>query len=269
MKRLCSNTCLRSSIDAWTSCRFCLGSKDGRQVHTSGTLSDNSGRERAAAHLWASRLSPCRTHIVGYANHLENNLRLHCGSPQPGHHVERRDCRDICSNHLQHGECCRLKKATSQLSSQAKAKVQAESGLVDGKPEQLVRKLVPLIPPPFANLTRFHGVFAPRAKLRERVVAQMKTKISSRPARCRSSSDANEGCILDVLPKRKPKTKKNQRYRLDWASLLSRIFAIDVMTCAQCKGKLRMVAKVDNPGAVEDMLRTSGLTRTPTPTQRR
>ncbi len=96
--------------------------------------------------------------------------------------------------------------------------------------EQLVRKLVPLIPPPFANLTRFHGVFAPRAKLRERVVAQVKGSTSSASAKPQATSPENERSILDVLPKRKPKTKKGKRYRLDWASLLSRIFAIDVMT---------------------------------------
>ena len=39
-----------------------------------------------------------------------------------------------------------------------------------------------------------------------------------------------EGSIIGVLPKRKRKTKKDKRYRRDWASLLSRIFAIDVMT---------------------------------------
>ena len=60
-------------------------------------------------------------------------------------------------------------------------------------------------------------------------------------------------------------TKKGKRYRLDWASLLSRIFAIDVMTCAQCKGKLRIVAKVDNPDAVAAMLRHLGLDRDPNP----
>jgi hypothetical protein len=131
--------------------------------------------------------------------------------------------------------------------------------------EQLVRKLVPLIPPPFANLTRFHGVFAPRAKLREQVVAQVKVRTSSASAKRQATSPENESSILDVLPKRKRKTKKDKRYRLDWASLLSRIFAIDVMTCAQCKGKLRIVAKVDNPDAVAAMLRHLGLDQDPNP----
>ncbi len=31
---------------------------------------------------------------------------------------------------------------------------------------ELLEKLVPLIPPTYANLTRFHGVFAPTSRLR-------------------------------------------------------------------------------------------------------
>ena len=71
-------------------------------------------------------------------------------------------------------------------------------------------------PPPFANLPRFHGFFAPRAKLRERVVAQVNARTSSPPAKCQArqpTSSLNDGSILDVLPKRKH--KKDKRYRLD------------------------------------------------------
>ena len=46
--------------------------------------------------------------------------------------------------------------------------------------EQLVRKLVPLVPPLFANLTRFHGVFAPRVKLRARIIPQPEEQAQTR-----------------------------------------------------------------------------------------
>lgn len=49
--------------------------------------------------------------------------------------------------------------------------------------------------------------------------------------------------------------RRKTGYRLDWASLLSRIFHIDGMTCAQCNGKLRVVAKVENLDAVAAMWR--------------
>ena len=74
-------------------------------------------------------------------------------------------------------------------------------------------RLSPPVPPPFANLTRFHGVFARRAKLRERVVAQMNARTSSPPAKCRGrqpTSSPNDRTVLDVLPKRKLKKKKDK-----------------------------------------------------------
>ena len=55
-----------------------------------------------------------------------------------------------------------------------------------------------------------------------------------------------------------PVDSENRRYRLDWAALLSRIFGIDVMTCAEGEGKLCVVAKVDNSNAVAAMLRHLG-----------
>ncbi|MFZ9890062.1 MAG: transposase, partial [Myxococcota bacterium] len=56
--------------------------------------------------------------------------------------------------------------------------------------EQLVRKLVPLIPPPFANLTRFRGVFAPRARLRARVIPQPEKQV---PTRGSAATDTPSG----------------------------------------------------------------------------
>jgi hypothetical protein len=40
---------------------------------------------------------------------------------------------------------------------------------------ELLEKLVPLIPPTYANLTRFHGVFAPTSRLRTQVVPRPTT----------------------------------------------------------------------------------------------
>lgn len=38
-------------------------------------------------------------------------------------------------------------------------------------PSELIEKLVALVPPPQANVLRYHGVLAPGSKLRARVVA--------------------------------------------------------------------------------------------------
>jgi hypothetical protein len=36
-------------------------------------------------------------------------------------------------------------------------------------------------------------------------------------------------------------------YRLDWASLLKRVFGVDVLKCSRCQGKMRLVACIEKP----------------------
>ena len=71
--------------------------------------------------------------------------------------------------------------------------------------------------------------------------------------------------LLDALPRKRRRRPKRHRYRTDWASLLRRVFLVDFLTCSQCQGRLRIVAKVDNPDAVHAMLRHLGLLDDPQP----
>jgi hypothetical protein len=41
--------------------------------------------------------------------------------------------------------------------------------------------------------------------------------------------------------------------------LLRRTFAIDVLTCPECGGRLRLLATIDDPGVIEKILRHLGL----------
>ena len=66
---------------------------------------------------------------------------------------------------------------------------------------RLLQRLTALIPPPRANLTRYHGVFAPGSKLRARVVPPPRQ--DPRPTRTRDTT----GTILDVLPRAEPRPK--------------------------------------------------------------
>ncbi|WP_075011460.1 transposase [Stigmatella aurantiaca] len=52
---------------------------------------------------------------------------------------------------------------------------------------ELLRRVASLVPPPRANLTRFHGVFAPGAKLRPFLVPKQRRRergVRQRPGRC-------------------------------------------------------------------------------------
>jgi hypothetical protein len=76
-------------------------------------------------------------------------------------------------------------------------------------PLELVEKISARVPPPRRNLVRYHGILAPHAKQREKVVPVS------------SDSEAHSG---EPIP-----TRRN--YRLSWAALLARTFGLKLERC--------------------------------------
>jgi hypothetical protein len=85
----------------------------------------------------------------------------------------------------------------------------------------LLRRLASLVPPPRANLTRFHGVFAPGAKVRPFLLPQA----GAEPG-LTEESPAFAATVGEPRKERPP--------RLDWVGLLRRTFALDVFACLRC-----------------------------------
>jgi hypothetical protein len=109
----------------------------------------------------------------------------------------------------------------------------------------LVKRLVALIPPKGVHLTHFHGVFAPNAKLRARVVrARKKEGVATAPL-----PGSGAGCVRE--------TERPRRPRLDWASLQRRTFEADVWQCP-CGGRRRVVAVITTRRTAEKVLRNLG-----------
>ena len=95
------------------------------------------------------------------------------------------------------------------------------------EPLDFIARLAALVPRPRINLTRFHGVFAPNSKLRPKIVPRRA------PER------------LDVDKPQAP---------MSWMQRLKRVFAIDIETCPECGGKLRVIACVENPPLIAKIL---------------
>ena len=74
-------------------------------------------------------------------------------------------------------------------------------------------KLVALVPPPRAHLTRFHGILAPHAKNRSKVVPKKKEN-----------------------PETKESEVAKKTNRISWAKLLKRVFQIDVESASTAEG---------------------------------
>ena len=94
------------------------------------------------------------------------------------------------------------------------------------EPLDFIARLAALVPRPRLNLTRFHGVFAPNFKHRQRIVPR-------RPRRI----DAD-----------KPPAP------MSWMQRLKRVFAIDIETCPECGGKLRVIACIEDPPLIAKIL---------------
>jgi Putative transposase/Transposase zinc-binding domain len=113
---------------------------------------------------------------------------------------------------------------------------------------ELVARLAALVPPPRVHTLRYHGVFAPHAKRRAEVV----------PTQAQVS-----GCAGHVAIQPAAATPHATRRRLDWAKLLARVWAIDVLACPKCDGPMQRFAFVTAPTAIAAILRSVGLPTAP------
>jgi putative transposase len=108
---------------------------------------------------------------------------------------------------------------------------------------ELLRRVASLVPPPRANLTRFHGVVAPGAHLRPFLVPQ---------------AEADEARVVtETAARREP--KKERTPPVEWAELRRRTFDFDVFACVRCGGRRRVLAYVTAPGGVRAIVEHLGL----------
>jgi hypothetical protein len=155
------------------------------------------------------------------------------------------------------------------------------------EPAELVERLAALVPPPRVHLVRYHGILAPCASTRDRVVpgAPMRERREGSPDCALGASPAPPGCEpkpgrdgpppsgLDSQPpptgdpastatglqvssetSPSPTRPATRPRRLAWAELLRRVFAVDVLACPRCGGRMRVLAAVHPPEAAQAIL---------------
>ena len=79
----------------------------------------------------------------------------------------------------------------------------------------MIEKLAALVPPPYFNMVRYGGVFAPNSELRPQVI-----------------KDPDLAVDEEDLNAEKPKT------HIPWSKLLARVFSLDMDKCPKCGGKI-------------------------------
>jgi hypothetical protein len=114
-------------------------------------------------------------------------------------------------------------------------------------PNAFLARVAVLVPRPRVNLPLYLGVLAPRAAWRSEVVPQ-RVPPATEPV---TLSPASPGPC-------------HRGWR--WADLMRRVFAVDVLACPTCGGRLRLIATLEASEATRRVLRHLGLpTEVPPP----
>lgn len=212
-----SNQLLGSSITY----RIAVGPQQGRKVFTLQTLPDFES---------AAPLVSALGDVAGFS--------LHTGVAT--HSNERAKLERLCRY------ITRPAVSTKRLSMTRNGRVRYElktpwrngTTHVIFEPLDFISRLVSLVPKPRVNLTRFHGVFAPNSKYRALVT----------PAKRGRGKKANAPNEMQ------DQTSAEKRASMTWAKRLKRVFDIDIKTCSECGGDVKVIASIEDPAVIQKIL---------------
>jgi hypothetical protein len=105
-------------------------------------------------------------------------------------------------------------------------------------PLSLLCRLATSVPPPRFHTVKYAGVLASASKLRARIAPPPPT--------------------ATVAPKDEPRTPKRIGGYRPWAELLARTFALDVLECPTCHGRMKLLAMITEPKSVARYLAKIG-----------
>jgi hypothetical protein len=103
--------------------------------------------------------------------------------------------------------------------------------------EELLAKLIPLIPPPRQHQVRYCGFLAPHATLRPLVVPA--------PVEAQVSAQADEADCGGAT---------SSRHRIAWAALMAKVWGIDVLECPRCHEQMQQIATITDPTVIRAIL---------------
>ena len=124
------------------------------------------------------------------------------------------------------------------------------------QPSEFLRRLAALLPAPYTNLVRYHGVFAGRSSAYARL-PKPPTRVP-RPGE-RPSHDAQPPAVpmtSTALPADSTHvaSPRKRHRRSTWAQLLRRVFFLDALTCPRCDTAMVVLALLSDPTAVRKIL---------------
>lgn len=126
-------------------------------------------------------------------------------------------------------------------------------------PREFLLRLCALVPQPRAHQVRYHGMFAPNARGRAKLVGR--------------AAPTDGAHVTEAPPPRTPAQgdpppDPDRERRLPWADLLRRVHAVDVLTCGRCGGTMRVLAFISDERAARKILDHLGVPRVAFPRAR-
>ena len=88
-------------------------------------------------------------------------------------------------------------------------------------------------------------------KYRKDIIPKKKTELSL------PSAESTAGASTDAEQEPPPPKK-----RVSWARLLKRVFNIDINICSKCSGKIKIIAAIEDPKVIKQILEHLGLAAT-------
>jgi len=110
-----------------------------------------------------------------------------------------------------------------------------------------MRRLAALVPAPYQNLQRYHGVFANRSRFRPllpKPPARIVVPLGPLPAAEATVAATNTG---DAKAAARP-------HRMSWAALLKRVLDVDALSCPGCGAAMVVLAFLTDPPVVRRIL---------------
>ena len=111
------------------------------------------------------------------------------------------------------------------------------------EPLEFLERLAAMTPRPETHVLICHGLFAPRARGRARVVVYGR-RVPEPTASTAPLATGPDGTGVTTASPR----------AWSWAALMHRAFGLDVLACAQCGGRLRLIATLHDPAVIRTIL---------------
>jgi hypothetical protein len=112
-------------------------------------------------------------------------------------------------------------------------------------PRDFLLRLCALVPQPRAHQVRYHGMFAPNARGRAKLVGRAATTEDPR---------VDEGPPPATPAQGDPPPAPDRDRRLPWAELLRRVHAVDALVCDRCGGARKVLAFISDERVARHIL---------------